>query len=81
MVLAVLAVVLAVGPASGQDTPSTVTPAPDIIPRPNAGEAPDDAGDRGGALQLAVLAAVTLGIGGAVVHLVRQARRPRPPGP
>lgn len=58
-----------------QETPSTGAPAPDIIPRPNSGTSPDDAGDRGGALQLVVLGAVVLGIGGAAAHLVRQARR------
>jgi hypothetical protein len=59
-----------------QDDPTTTSPTfgenPDapgqhIIPRPNSGAEPEDAGDRGGALQLAVL--VTLA--------VRESRRNR----
>lgn len=61
-----------------QDTPATVGTTPDIIPRPNSGESPSEAGDRGGALQLLVLGLVVVGIGGAATHLVRQSRRARP---
>ncbi|MEJ7585803.1 MAG: hypothetical protein WKF43_17350 [Acidimicrobiales bacterium] len=35
----------------------------DIIPRPNQGQAPQDPGDRGGWEQLAILAAIVVGIG------------------
>jgi hypothetical protein len=78
--LVVLAVGVHVAPASAQDPSSTTTtfaevPAQDIIPAPNAGEEPGDAGDRGGALQLAILALVVLAIGAAITVLVRQARR------
>lgn len=60
-----------------QDTPSTGVPAPDIVPRPNSGHAPTEAGDRGGALQLLVLGLVVAAIGGAIVHLTRQSRGAR----
>jgi len=38
-------------------------PVGDIVPKPNSGEEPRDAGDRGGALQLTVLALVVGAIG------------------
>lgn len=78
------AVVLAVSLPSAssvaaQDAPSTTTGAavPHIIPRPNEGHEPTEAGDRGGALQLLVLGLVVVGIGGAVLHLTRVSRRAR----
>jgi hypothetical protein len=82
--LAAVVLLLAVGlhapPSSAQDPSSTTTtlgdvPDQDIIPSPNAGEEPGEVGDRGGALQLAVLALVVVAIGGAVALVVRQARR------
>ncbi|MFZ6002863.1 MAG: hypothetical protein ACOYXM_02920 [Actinomycetota bacterium] len=75
-----LSVVVVVGqqaPLLGQEAPTTAVPAPDIVPKPNSGSAPAEAGDRGGALQLAVLGLVILAIGGSAVHLTRQARRAR----
>lgn len=60
-----------------QDTPTPVVTAPDIIPQPNSGQAPAEAGDRGGALQLLILGAVVVAVGGAATHLVRQSRRAR----
>ncbi len=48
-----------------------------IIPRPNSGAAPEDAGDRGGALQTVLFVAV---LGGVVVIgalVVRESRRVR----
>ena len=65
--------------ADGSTTSVTVDgPAPaDIIPRPNVGDEPQEAGDRGGALQLGLLAAVLVMVGGAVWHLVAQSRRAR----
>jgi uncharacterized membrane protein YedE/YeeE len=52
-------------------------PEQDIIPRPDSGTEPDDAGDRGGALQLVVLAAVVVGVGTVVALGVRESRRNR----
>jgi len=85
--LVILALVLLLGPGPGavaspqQETPSTGVPAPDIIPKPDSGEAPEEAGDRGGALQLLVLGVVVLALAGGAVHLVRQARRAGPTRP
>lgn len=81
-VLALLALSLQVAPAVAQDPGSTSTtvsdvPDPHIIPEPNTGAEPDDAGDRGGALQLGLLAVLVLAIAGAVLYVVRQSRRAR----
>lgn len=76
LVLTVLGSAAPVEAALIQDAPSTTgVPAPDIIPRPDSGEAPTEAGDRGGALQLLVLGVVVIALTGGVVHVVRQARR------
>lgn len=79
-----IALVLALGlpgavtGAAAQEAPSTSgAEVPHIIPRPNEGHEPVDAGDRGGALQLLVLGLVVVGIGGAAVHLLRVSRRAR----
>jgi hypothetical protein len=80
-----LALALAVpGAASAQEPSSGTTtttlegmPSQDIIPKPGEGEAPEEAGDRGGALQLAVLALVVGSIALAVTVVVRQSRRAR----
>jgi uncharacterized protein HemX len=82
LVLALLAAVSAPRPAAAQDPGSTTSitagaPTQDIVPEPNSGEAPSEAGDRGGALQLGLLALVLLVIAGAVGLLVRQSRRAR----
>jgi hypothetical protein len=81
----VAALALGVPSAGAQEPPRTSTtlvevPSRDIIPTPGGGEAPDDAGDRGGALQLAVLVLVVLGIAGVVAAAVRQSRRVRADG-
>lgn len=75
-------------PAVAQDAPPpssattiVVRPAPDIVPRPNSGAPPAEAGDRGGALQLGLLALVVLVIGGTAANLVRQSRRARAGAP
>jgi hypothetical protein len=76
-----LAVVLllAVTPARAQDGPGTTGDVPpvEIIPEPNSGEAPEEAGDRGGALQLTLLAVVTVAVAGGAWHISRQVRRTR----
>jgi hypothetical protein len=78
----VMVLVLHAAPAHAQDPGSTTTtltqvPSQDIIPQPNTGEEPHDAGDRGGALQLTVLALVILAIAATVTLVVRQSRRAR----
>lgn len=81
LVALLVLVVLELGSGHGaiaaplQDTPSTGVPAPDIIPKPDSGEAPVEAGDRGGALQLLVLGVVVAALAGGAVHIARQARR------
>ena len=70
------------GAAWAQDAPGDTVapgqvPTQDIIPKANSGEAPDEAGDRGGGLQLAMLGLVVLALGGGAWHLARQARRAR----
>jgi hypothetical protein len=66
---------------AGAQSPGTTTipelPEPHIIPEPNSGHAPEDAGDRGGALQLVLLAVVVVGVGGGVAYVVHQSRRAR----
>jgi uncharacterized protein HemX len=55
-------------------------PERDIIPRPDAGTEPQDAGDRGGALQLVLLVAIVAGVGVVVTLAVRESRRNRRAG-
>ena len=57
--------------------PTVQVPTLDIIPEPDSGESPDEAGDRGGALQLAMLGLVVVAIVGGGFHLRRQSRRAR----
>jgi hypothetical protein len=84
LLLAVVVTALALaGPAAAQDPVTSTTvgvPAQDIVPEPNSGTAPSEAGDRGGALQLGVLGLVVVVIGGAVLGLVRQSRHARAVG-
>lgn len=76
-------VVLAVGSGvptatvGAQEPPSTGMTTQDIVPKPNSGSAPDEAGDRGGALQLLLPVVIAGALGGAVLHLRRQSRRAR----
>jgi uncharacterized membrane protein len=58
-------------------TDDTPVPAQDIIPEPNSGRAPDDAGDRGGVLQGVVFLLILVGVGGVVALAVRESRRKR----
>jgi hypothetical protein len=62
------------GSSTTDDTP---VPAQDIIPEPNSGRAPDDAGDRGGVLQGVVFLFIVVGVGGMVTLVVRESRRSR----
>jgi hypothetical protein len=65
------------GQEGGGDTTSTAVPAPHIIPRPNSGAEPTEAGDRGGALQVAVFVIILAGVGGITALAVRDSRRAR----
>jgi uncharacterized protein HemX len=82
VLLTLVACLLAPAPsARAQDSTSTSTtiavPSQDIVPQPNSGTPPQEAGDRGGALQLGLLALVVVAIGAAVAGLVRQSKRSR----
>lgn len=86
LVLVVLLTLLSAGPATAQDEgdgPATTIGAeesPGIIPEPNQGAEPQDAGDRGGALQTLLFVLIvgsTLGIGAVVVRQSRRARAER----
>ena len=75
--------------APAQDEPTTTSPtfgenpdAPEqhIIPRPNSGTPPEDAGDRGGALQFVVLGAIVVGVSVVATLAVRESRRNRRSG-
>ena len=74
-----LVALLALVPAAhaADDTTTTAVPSGDIIPEPNSGEDPDDAGDRGGALQTALFVGIMAAVAGAGVWLVVQSRRAR----
>ena len=67
--------------ADDQVTDGEVTddpvPGDGIIPEPNSGHPPDEAGDRGGALQVLVLALIVVGVGGIATMGVRESRRNR----
>jgi len=66
--------------ASAQEQPTTSQGTPvdqDIIPDPDTGRPPEEAGDRGGALQLAVLGLVVVAIGGGIYAITRESRRKR----
>jgi hypothetical protein len=48
-----------------------------IIPDPNSGRQPTEAGDRGGALQVLVFGLILAGVGGIAAKVVRDGRRAR----
>ena len=77
VLLAAVTVLVPVTAVAAGETPSTTEapPPPDIIPEPNSGVEPSDPGDRGGALQVLVLALVVAAVAGAGALLVRQSRR------
>jgi hypothetical protein len=62
------------GDPSTDDAP---LPGQDMIPEPNSGRPPSDAGDRGGALQGVVLLLIVIGVGGIAGLALRQSRRAR----
>jgi hypothetical protein len=75
-----LAVVGLAGPAGAQDTGGgnkPDVPVQHMIPRPNSGQKPEDAGDRGGSLQLGLLGLVCVVLAGGTLHVVRLSRRAR----
>lgn len=77
VLLGIVAVALATGPVADAQTVPDQVPTQEIIPEPDAGHAPEEAGDRGGSLQLLVLVLVVAGIGGVAFHVTRQSRRAR----
>jgi hypothetical protein len=62
---------------SSDDDSDEPLPGDDIIPLPNSGRAPEEAGDRGGALQILVFVLIVAGVGGIVTMIVRESRRNR----
>jgi hypothetical protein len=60
-----------------EDNPQPGAVEQDIIPRPNSGEAPTEAGDRGGALQILVFVAIVAGLGTIALLATRDVRRSR----
>ena len=62
------------GDPSTDDAP---LPGQDMIPEPNSGRPPSDAGDRGGALQGVVLLLIVIGVGGIAGLALRESRRAR----
>lgn len=81
VLLALTPPALAAPVGDGGDGPvTTLGEQPDgggIIPRPNSGTEPDDAGDRGGALQTVLFVAILGGVAVMVVLVVRESRRAR----
>jgi hypothetical protein len=67
-------------PGTTSTTSTSVTPFSGdvdqrIIPRPNSGHPPQDAGDRGGALQFALLGLIVLGVTIVCVKIFRSTRQ------
>jgi hypothetical protein len=71
-----IALVLSMGVAAmaqeGRDSPVG-----EIIPKPDSGEAPEEAGDRGGSLQVALLGLIAVGVAGMAVYVSRQSTSAR----
>jgi hypothetical protein len=59
------------------ENPRPGAPEQDIIPLPDSGHEPTEAGDRGGALQILVLGAIVAGLGTIAVLATRDVRRSR----
>lgn len=68
---------VAAAPSAGEPPSTTVPRDADerMIPRPNSGEEPTEAGDRGGALQLAVFGGIVVGVALILTLVVRESRR------
>jgi hypothetical protein len=66
-------------PGTTEDTTTDVTPVPDqrIIPLPNSGHEPTDAGDPGGVGQVLVFAGILVALGVIVLSIRRDVRRGR----
>jgi hypothetical protein len=66
-------------PDTGEGTTTTHTAVPggDIIPEPGTGQAPQDAGDRGGGLQIALFVIIVAAIGALGMLARREIRRSR----
>lgn len=81
-IVVALTLVAAVPARAGDDPDITTTTFDDgdqrIIPRPNSGHEPTEAGDRGGALQLAVLGLIVVGVGVVGFKIFRQTRQVPP---
>jgi len=76
-----LAGVLLAGPVTAQEADDgPEVPTGEIVPKPNSGHAPEEAGDRGGALQLGLLGLMVVSViaVGVVINLrTREHRRAR----
>ena len=79
LLVALLPPAAAQGPSTTTTVPVVEDPGEGIVPEPDSGEPPTEAGDRGGALQLALLGLVVVVLVAGVVLLVRQSRRARAP--
>jgi hypothetical protein len=66
-----VALVLSMGVAATAQQ-ADESPAGEIIPKPNSGEEPEEAGDRGGSLQVALLGLIGVVVVGMVIHITRQ---------
>lgn len=79
LLLALTVIVAAPAPISvaQDDTTTTIPESQHIIPEPNSGVAPTEAGDRGGALQTVVFVIMLVGVGVIGVLVVRESRKAR----
>lgn len=65
-------------PAGAQDdepAPTAEIPIGDIVPKPNSGDEPTDAGDRGGSLQLVLFGGIVVVLGVGIVRLAVLVKR------
>jgi len=63
--------------AQGESTTTSAVPTRDIIPKPNSGAEPEDAGDRGGALQSVLFVGLIVVVVGGGAWLTVQSRKAR----
>lgn len=59
------------------DAGEVLAPPPQIVPEPNSGRAPEEAGDRGGWGQLGLFAVIVVAMGGIATVVVRGSRQAR----